>query len=55
MKANCKISFPRFGNYNIAIEILMKLGLECDYIDAPLTTKKTLEIEGKPGSGSARL
>ena len=47
MKANCKISFPRFGNYNIAIEILMKLGLECDYIDAPLTTKKTLEIGTK--------
>lgn len=47
MKKNCKISFPRFGNYNIAIEILMKLGLECDYIDAPLTTKKTLEIGTK--------
>ena len=25
----------------------MKLGLECDYIDAPLTTKKTLEIGTK--------
>lgn len=47
MKKNCKISFPRFGNYNIAIEILMRLGLECDYVDAPLTTKKTLEIGTK--------
>lgn len=47
MRTNCKISFPRFGNYNIAIEILMKLGLECDYVDAPLTTKRTLEIGTK--------
>ncbi len=47
MRNNCKISFPRFGNYNIAIEILMKQGLECNYVDAPLTTKKTLEIGTK--------
>lgn len=47
MKTKNKVSFPRFGNYNIAIEILMDKGLECDYVDAPPTTKRTLEIGTK--------
>lgn len=42
-----KVSFPRFGNYNIAIEILLREGLDCDYIDSPKTTKKTLELGTK--------
>ncbi len=47
MKNKCKISFPHIGNYNIAIELLMKLGLECEYVETPPITKKTLELGTK--------
>lgn len=47
MKKVCKVSFPRFGSYNVAIEILIKEGLGCEYVQTPPITKKTLEIGTK--------
>ena len=47
MKKKIKVSFPRFGNYNVAVEVLVKVGLECDYLVTPPSTKKTLELGTK--------
>ena len=43
----CKIAFPRFGNYHIALEFLFTKGLGVEYITPPPSTKKTLEIGSK--------
>lgn len=45
--SKAKVNFPRLGSYNVAIEHIIKNGLECEYIYAPPTTKKTLEIGAK--------
>lgn len=42
-----KVNFPRFGSYNVAIEHVMRNGLDCDYIYAPSITKKTIELGAK--------
>ena len=42
-----KVNFPRFGSYNVAIEHIIKQGLDCEYIDSPPITKKTLELGTK--------
>lgn len=42
-----KVNFPRFGSYNVAIEHVIKKGLDCDYIYAPPITKKTIELGAK--------
>lgn len=42
-----KVNFPRLGSYNVAVEYIIKNGLECDYVEAPPITKKTLEIGTK--------
>lgn len=43
----CKIAFPRFGNYHIALEFLFTKGLGVEYITPPPSTKKTLETGSK--------
>lgn len=40
----CKISFPRWGSYDVAARLLFIEGLEVEYITPPPITKKTLEI-----------
>ena len=47
MNKNIKVTFPRFGSYNVAVEHIIKKGLDCDYIYAPPITKKTIEIGSK--------
>lgn len=45
--SKAKVNFPRFGSYNVAVQYIIKNGLGCDYIDAPPTTRKTLELGTK--------
>jgi Uncharacterized protein conserved in bacteria len=40
----CRISFPRWGSYNIPLEFLFTQGLEVEYVTPPPITKKTLEL-----------
>ncbi len=42
-----KISFPHMGNYNIPIEVVLSMILDCEYLTPPPITKKTLEIGSK--------
>ncbi len=42
-----RVSFPRFGSYNIPIEYIIRKGLDCDYVMAPPITKKTIELGAK--------
>lgn len=43
----CKISFPRWGSYDVAARLLFTEGLEVEYITPPPITKKTLDIGSK--------
>lgn len=40
----CKISFPRWGSYDVAAKLLFTEGLEVEFITPPPITKRTLEL-----------
>ena len=42
-----RVNFPRFGSYDVAVEHIIRAGLDCEYVNTPPITKKTLEIGSK--------
>ncbi len=42
-----KVNFPRLGSYNVAVAHIITKGLDCEYVDAPPITKKTIELGAK--------
>ncbi len=44
---NIKVNFPRWASYNVAVEHLIRDGLDCEYVYGPPITKRTLELGSK--------